>query len=96
MSHGFLGQQPVRELNSCDWLERQSATAALDLLLLLLRLTLLCSDQNKYNLQLPHTAVGFKPAHTGSVGRSARQEALTDTGSSSLFTLLHIFYVDQS
>ena len=78
MSHGFLGQkltsQPVRELNSCDWLERQSATAALDLLLLLLRLTLLCSDQNKYNLQLPHTAVGFKPGTLGPLaGQPARK-----------------------
>ena len=76
MSHGFLGQkltsQLVRELNSCDWLERQSATAAL--VLLLLRLTLLCSDQNKYNLQLPHTAVGFKPGTLGPLaGQPARK-----------------------
>ena len=78
LSHSFLGQKLTSqldwELNSCDWLERQSATTALDLLLLLLRLTLLCSDQNKYNLQLPHTAVGFKPGTLGPLaGQPARK-----------------------
>ena len=60
----------VRELNSCVRLQRQSATAALDLLLLLTWLAGPASTTCSY-LTLP--ALGFKPV----AGQTARKLSVT-------------------